>query len=66
MSVSTVTADTPLRQARPQVSRGHAGGLAPRNLNILFQVCLGFSVLRTPVSPGVLAVSLRTVMNNAG
>jgi hypothetical protein len=43
-----------------------AGGLAPRNLNILLQVCLGFSVLRLPVSLGVLAVSLRTVMNNAG
>ena len=43
-----------------------AGGLAPRNLDILFQVCLGLSGLHAPVSPGVSAVSSRTVMNNAG
>jgi len=30
----------------------------------LFQVCLGVSGLRVPVSRGVLAVSSRTVMNN--
>jgi hypothetical protein len=43
-----------------------ADRLAPRDLDILFQVCLGLSGLRVPVSPGVLAVSSRTVMNNVG
>ncbi|TKB67295.1 MAG: hypothetical protein E8D52_11950 [Nitrospira sp.] len=38
----------------------------PRGLTILFQVCIGLSGLRVPVSPGVLAVSPRTVMNHAG
>jgi len=42
------------------------GGLAPRDLDVLFQVRLGLSGLHSPVSPGVLAVSLRTVMNNVG
>ena len=42
------------------------GGLAPHGLNILFQVCLGLSGLRAPVSLGVLAVSSRSVMNNVG
>jgi hypothetical protein len=66
MSVSTATADTPLRQAWLLGSHSQAGGLAPRGLNILFQVCLGPSGLRAPVSHGVLAVSSRTVMNNVG
>jgi hypothetical protein len=43
-----------------------AGRLAPRDLNILFQVCFGLSGLRMPVSRGVLTVSSRTVMNNVG
>ena len=43
-----------------------ASRLSPQGLNILFQVCLGLSGLRVPVSPGVLAVSSRTVMNNVG
>jgi hypothetical protein len=43
-----------------------ADRLAPRDLDILFQVCLGLSGIRVPVSPGVLAVSSRTVMNNVG
>ena len=43
-----------------------AGGLAPHGLNVLFQIRLGPSGLRAPVSHGVLAVSSRTVMNNAG
>jgi len=34
-----------------------ADRLAPQGLNILFQVCLGLSGLRVPVSRGVLAVS---------
>ena len=42
-----------------------AGRLAPRNLDILFQVCLGFSGLRVPVSQRDCAISSRTVMNNA-
>jgi hypothetical protein len=42
------------------------GGLALRDLHILFQVCLGLARLRAPVSLGVLAVSPRTVMNNVG
>jgi hypothetical protein len=42
------------------------GRLALRDLNILFQVCLGLSGLRVPVSLGVSSVSLRTVMNNVG
>jgi hypothetical protein len=43
-----------------------AGGLAPRDLDVLFQVRLGLSGLHAPVSRGVLAVSSRTVMNNVG
>ena len=66
MSVSTATADTLLRQAWPWFFRGQAGRLALRDLNILFQVCFGLSMLRVPVSRSVLAVSLRTVMNHAG
>jgi hypothetical protein len=66
MSAFTATADTPLRQAWPPGLRDQAGGLAPRDLNVLFQVRLGLSGLRTPVSHGVSAVSSRTVMNNVG
>jgi hypothetical protein len=50
MNASTTTADTLLRQAWPWVCFGQAGRLAPRDLDILFQVCLGPSVLRVPVS----------------
>ena len=66
MDASTASADTPLRQAWPWCSHGQAGGLAPRGLNILFQVCLGLSGLHAPVSLGVLAVSSRSAMNNVG
>ncbi|MBK9947500.1 MAG: hypothetical protein IPP12_10000 [Nitrospira sp.] len=66
MSDSTATADTPLRQAAMQLCGMAAGRLALRDRTILFQVCLGPSGLRVPVSPGVLAVSSRTVMHNAG
>jgi len=62
MNASTATADTPLRHAGPPVAHGRLGGLAPRNLDVLFQVRLGLSGLRAPVSHGVWAVSLRTVM----
>ncbi len=67
---STVEGTRPLR--RDMIERGGpsklglAGRLALRDLKILFQVCLGLSGLRVPVSPGVLAVSSRTVMNNVG
>ncbi len=43
-----------------------AGRLAPRGLNVLFQVRLGRKGLHVPVSLGVSAVSSRTVMNNVG
>ena len=43
-----------------------AGGLAAQSVNILFLVCLLPSQLRAPVSRGVLAVSSRTLVNNAG
>jgi hypothetical protein len=66
MTASTATADTPLRHAWPTVARGQLGGLVPRGLNVLFQVRLGLSGLRTPVSLGVLSVSSRTLMNHAG
>ncbi len=66
MNASTATADSPLRQAWSQVSRVQAGRLAPRGLNVLFQVRLSRSGLRVPVSRGVLAVSTRSVMNNVG
>jgi hypothetical protein len=66
MNASTATADTPLRKAWLQAFRSQAGGLASCGLDILFQVCLGLSGLRTPVSPGVWAVSSRTVMNSVG
>ena len=66
MNASTATADTLLRQAWPRGSRTQAGGLAPPGLDVLFQVRLGPSGLCAPVSHGVLAVSLRTVMNNVG
>ena len=40
--------------------------LAPCHLIILVQVCGGLSGLRVPVSPGVVAVSPRIVVNNTG
>ena len=43
-----------------------AGGLAAQSVNILFQVCLPPARLRAPVSPGVSAVSSRTLVNNGG
>ncbi|OGW65425.1 MAG: hypothetical protein A3H49_08310 [Nitrospirae bacterium RIFCSPLOWO2_02_FULL_62_14] len=66
MNASTATADTLLRQAWMQGFRIQAGGLALRDLDVLFQVRLGRSGLRAPVSHGVLAVSSRTLMNYAG
>ena len=66
MCISVAIADTPLRQAWPWFVYGQAGRLAPCDLNILFQVCLGLSGLRVPVSHGVLTVSSRIVMNNVG
>ncbi|HEU5092319.1 MAG TPA: hypothetical protein VFT30_06515, partial [Nitrospira sp.] len=66
MNASTATVYTPLRQAWPRFVCGQAGRLALRDLNILFQVCLGLLGLRMPVSHGVSAVSSRTAMNNGG
>jgi hypothetical protein len=66
MTASTATADTPLRQAWMQDPRIQAGGLAPRDLDVLLRVRLGPSGLHAPVSHGVWAVSSRTIMNNAG
>jgi hypothetical protein len=43
-----------------------AGRLAPRGLNVLFQVRLGLVGLRVPVSLGDCVISRRTIMNNAG
>jgi hypothetical protein len=43
-----------------------AGWLAAQSVNILFQVCFPPSRLRAPVSHGVLTVSSRTLVNNAG
>jgi len=66
MDASTATADSRLRQACLRLLGTQAGRLAARDLDILFQVCLGPSRLRVPVSPGDSAISSRTVMNNAG
>ncbi|CAE6755755.1 hypothetical protein NSPZN2_30395 [Nitrospira defluvii] len=63
---STTPADTPLRHAGMRLSGMPADGLAPRSLNIPFQVCLGLSGLRAPVSRGVSSVSSRTLKNNVG
>jgi len=56
----------PERPGWPWFPHGQAGGLAPRDLNVLFQVRLGLSGLHTPVSLGVSAVSSRSFINNAG
>jgi hypothetical protein len=66
MSASAAIAHPPLRQAWPQLSHGQAGGLAPQDLNVLFQVRFGLSGLHAPVSRGDSAISRRTVMNNVG
>ena len=66
MTASTVTADTPLRQASMRLGGMLADRLVARGLNVLFQVRLGRERLRVPVSRGVSAFSSRTVMNNVG
>ena len=76
MNASTATADTPMRQASMRLGGMLAGRLAARGLNVLFQVRLSRKRLRVGVpiavlhamgpTPGVLAVSSRTVMNNVG
>ena len=43
-----------------------AGGLAARDLDVLFQARLGRERLRVPVSSGDSAISSRTVMNIMG
>ena len=52
MKDSTATAYTPLRQAWPRFVHGQAGGLAPRCLNVLFQVRLGLSWLHAQDTAG--------------
>jgi hypothetical protein len=66
MNASTAIADSELRQAGMRVSGMPADRLAARDLDVLFQVRLGLSHLRVPVSLGDSAISSRTVMNNAG
>ena len=61
MNASAPIAHSPLRPAGMP-----AGRLAPRGLNVLFQVRLGLVGLRVPVSLGNCAISRRTIMNNAG
>ena len=57
MNVSTAIADSPLRQAGTRLSGMPAGGLAPRGVNVLFQVRLRLSGLRAPVSLGDSTIS---------
>jgi hypothetical protein len=57
MNASTAIADSPLRQASTRLSGMLAGGLAPRGLDVLFQVRLGLSGLHAPVSLGDFAIS---------
>ena len=65
MSSSAAIVDSPLQQAGMRLSVMPAGGLAPRGVNVLFQVRLRLSGLRPPVSLGDSAISRRTVMSNA-
>jgi len=65
MSRSAAIVDPPLRQAGVQLNGTPAGGLAPRGLNVLFQVRFGPLGLHAPVSLGDFTISQRTVMNNA-
>jgi len=54
MNVSAAIADSALRQAWPWFPHRQTGGLAPRDLNVLFQVRWGLSGLHhAPVSLGV-------------
>jgi hypothetical protein len=57
MSASTAIADSPLRQASVRLNGTLAGRLAPRDLDVLFQVRLGLSGLHAPVSLGDFAIS---------
>ncbi len=65
MSRSAAIVDSPLRQAGVRLNGMPAGGLAPRGLNVVFQVRFGPLGLHAPVSLGDFAISQRTVMNNA-
>lgn len=65
MSRSAAIVDSPLRQAAMRFNGMPAGELTPRDLNVLFQVRLGPSGLRAPVSHGDFVVSSRTIINNA-
>jgi hypothetical protein len=65
MNASAAIADSRLRQAGMRLSGMPAGGLAPRSVNVLFQVRLRLSGLRARVSQRDCAISRRTIMNNA-
>lgn len=60
MNAPTATADTLLRQAWLRVHCSQAGRFAPRDFDMLVQVCLGPSAFRMPVSRRILVVSSRT------
>lgn len=64
MNTSTATDDTPLRQAWPQASRGQRAGLPLASLTYCFTYASPSQGFHALVSPGVWAVSSRTVMNN--
>jgi hypothetical protein len=66
MIASAAIADSPLRQASMRLGGMLPGGLALRDLDVLFQVRLGLPALLAPVSPGHSTISRRTIMNNAG
>jgi hypothetical protein len=66
MSASSATTDTLLRQAGMRLKSMPAGRLAPRDLNVPFQVRLGLPGIRVPVSRRVSAVSSRTFMSHVG
>jgi len=66
MIASAATANPLLRRAWLPWLNSQAGGLAPQFLSVLFQVRLGPSGLRAPVSQRGSTVSRRTTMNNAG
>jgi hypothetical protein len=66
MNASAAIADSPLRHASMRLAGMLASGLAPRGLDVLFQVRLGLSGLHALVSHGDCTISRRTAMNNAG
>jgi len=66
MIASAAITNSLLRQACTRRGGVQAGGLAALPLDVLFQVRLGASRLRAPVSRRDCVISRRTVMKNAG